>query len=80
MTAVAFHPSHGPIGSVFQTQDNAVYVRTPWGLRKVDGAVGPSLILAQSGHVMLHQVRRKMILVTGLVAFIGGLVIGLLTA
>lgn len=77
---IAEHPSRGPIGSVFQTQDQQVYVRTPWGFRKVDGTVGPSLVLAQTDHLLLHSLRRRLMLVTALVAFIGGLVVGILAA
>lgn len=76
----AFHPTRGPVGSVFQTQDQQVYVRTPWGFRKVDVAVGPSLVLAQDKHKMLHSLRRRLILFAGLVGFFGGLTLGLLAA
>jgi hypothetical protein len=77
---VAEHPSRGPFGSVFQTQDQQVYVRTPWGLRKVEAAVGQSLVAAQAKNDLLHSLRRRLIFVTGLSAFAVGLVVGILVA
>lgn len=75
---VAEHPSRGPVGSCYQTHDQQVYVRTPWGSRKVDNAVGPALMMAQYHHTILHQLRRRLMLTTGLVAFIAGAVAGAL--
>jgi hypothetical protein len=58
--AAAFHPTKGPTGSIYQTQDNEFYVRTPWGVRKVDPMSGQSLLAAQSLFSMTYRMRRKL--------------------
>jgi hypothetical protein len=41
-----FIPTSGPVGTLFQTQDKDIYVRTYAGIRKIeDGIVGRSLLL-----------------------------------
>jgi len=39
-----FIPTRGPLGSVYQTQDGMVYVRTPFGHRKIEPSIGRSLL------------------------------------
>lgn len=43
---IAFHPSRGPAGSMFRDTAGTVYARTPFGIRRLDPAVGTSLFYA----------------------------------
>lgn len=69
-----FHSSRGVIGSTYQTQDGKHYVRTPWGHRVLDAAVGPSVYGLQVSFVKaITRVR-----LTALLSGLAGLVVGVL--
>jgi hypothetical protein len=56
--AVAFHPARGQYGTTYQTADGKTYVRTPWGTRVLDNAVGPCIHEAQRIFARATSMRR----------------------
>jgi hypothetical protein len=71
---VAFHPARGLYGTTYQTQDGTTYVRTPWGTRVLDNAVGPCIHEAQRIFARATSMRRLI----HAVAFVVGLGVGIL--
>jgi len=71
--AVAFHPARGQYGTTYQTADGATYVRTPWGTRRLDNAVGPCIHEAQRIFARATTMRRFV----HAVSFVIGLAIGI---
>lgn len=68
-----FYPSKGLYGTVYQTADATVYVRTPWGTRRLDNAVGPCIYEAQRIFARATAMRRLI----HAVSFVIGLAVGL---
>lgn len=67
-----FYPTRGVHGSTYMTSDGVVYVRTPWGTRRLDAAVGHPIHSLQSAFVRITT-RRRLIHT----AFaIGGIIVG----
>jgi hypothetical protein len=76
-TAVtAFHAARGQYGTTYQTADAQTYVRTPWGVRKLDAAVGPCIHEAQRIFARATSMRR----LVHVVAFVVGFTIGIIAA
>lgn len=69
---IAFHPTRGPNGSIYQTFDGKTYVRTPFGTRVVDSTVGPSLFYA-------YRLRHRTLVLGMLCSLVVGVVLGALT-
>jgi hypothetical protein len=69
----AFHPARGLYGTTYQTADGKTYVRTPWGIRELDAAVGPTIHEAQRIFARATAMRRFV----HAVAFVVGLVLGI---
>lgn len=74
-----FHPSNGPLGSVFQTQDGKVYCRSPFGARLVPPAIGSALVVRQqaSSRAIRFLVKRMLLFVT--LAFLAGVFMGMMS-
>lgn len=72
----AFHPARGLYGTTYQTADGKTYVRTPWGIRELDTAVGPSIHEAQRIFARATSMRRFV----HVVFFVVGSVIGYLVS
>ena len=70
--STTFFPSRGVHGSTYMTSDGQVYVRTPWGTRKLDAAVGHPIHSLQTAFVRITTRRR---LIHAAFA-IGGLIVG----
>lgn len=70
-----FFPSRGPHGSIYQTSDGVTYVRTPFGTRKLDPAVGPSLYSLQLMFIRATTMRRLVHAACLVVGFIIGAII-----
>lgn len=73
------HPSRGPLGSVIQTQDGKVYCRTPFGLRTVDPAIGPSLAVRQQAVSKVIRILAKRLLLCVVLAFAAGVFMGVMS-
>ena len=71
--AVAFHPARGQYGTTYQTDDGVTYVRTPWGTRVLDNAVGPCIHEAQRIFARATSMRRLI----HAVYFVGGIALGI---
>lgn len=69
----AFHPSRGLYGTTYQTADAKTHVRTPWGIRELDSAVGPVIHEAQRIFARATSMRRFI----HAVCFVVGLAVGI---
>jgi hypothetical protein len=76
--AVAFHPARGQYGTTYQTQDGKTYVRTPWGTRALDNAVGPCIHEAQRIFARVTSMRRFVHAVYFVVGIALGAIVGAL--
>jgi hypothetical protein len=77
--ATNFMPSKGPVGELMETpEDGKVYCRSVFGIREVDPAVGPSMLLYQRQlrKVLRVFVKRRVLLAA--IAFKVGTILGVI--